>query len=124
MYGHQLFVKTLSEFTRVLLTPYEIHTALGELADRVTDVLGLAGSGVSLVRDGRLEFDTAYGSAIAEDERTQERVQVGPCVTAFKTGKIVAVTDLTTRTPPVARLLRRRESGPDHRRRLTAHETR
>lgn len=96
MYDHQLFVKALSEFTRVLLTPCEIHTALGELADRVTEVLGLAGSGVSLARDGRLEFDTAYGPAVAELERTQERVQVGPCVTAFQTGKVVAVSDLTT----------------------------
>jgi GAF domain-containing protein len=98
MYDHQLFVRTLSDFTRVLLTPYDIHTALGELADRVTDVLGLAGSGVSLARGDRLEFGTAYGSAIAEVERTQERFQAGPCVTAFKTGKIVAVTDVAACT--------------------------
>jgi GAF domain-containing protein len=95
MYDHQLYLNTLSDFTRVLLAPYEVHTALGELADRVTDVLGLAGSGVSLARDGRLEFDTAFGPAIAEVERTQERMQVGPCLTAFTTGRIVAVSDLT-----------------------------
>lgn len=95
MYDHQLYVKTLAEFTRLLLTPYDVHTALGELADRVTEVLGLAGSGVSLAHDGRLEFDTAYGPAVAEVERTQERAQVGPCVTAFKTGRVVAVADLS-----------------------------
>lgn len=96
MYDHQLYVKTLSEFARVLLSPYEVHTALVELTDRVTEVLGLAGSGVGLVRDDRLEFDTACGAAIAEVERTQERAQAGPCVTAFKTRQVIAITDLTT----------------------------
>jgi GAF domain-containing protein len=97
LYDHALYLRTLSEFTRVLLTPYEIHTALDELADRVTAVLGLAGSGVSLAEDERLEFDTAVGPAVAELERVQERLQLGPCVTAFHTGKVVAVDDLSGR---------------------------
>lgn len=95
MLDHPIYLKTLSEFAGALLTPYEVHTALGELADRVAEVLGLAGSGVSLARDGRLEFDTAHGAAIAEIERVQERSQVGPCVTAFRTGRVVLVPDLT-----------------------------
>lgn len=98
MYDLQLYLRTLSEFARVLRTPNEAHIAVDELADRVTEVLGLAGSGVSLARDGRLEFDAGHGSAITEVERTQERVQAGPCVTAFETGEVVAVTDLTTCT--------------------------
>jgi GAF domain-containing protein len=96
MHDHQLYLKTLSEFTRLLLAPCEVHTALHELAGRVTDVLGLAGSGVSLAHGDRLEFDAANGPTIAEVERTQERVQLGPCVTAFRTCEVVAVTDLPT----------------------------
>jgi transcriptional regulator with GAF, ATPase, and Fis domain len=94
MYDQRLYVRTLSEFTKVLLTPYEVHTVLGELADHVTAVLSLAGSGVSLARGDRLEFDTARGAAVAEVERIQERLQVGPCMTAFRTGQPVAISDL------------------------------
>jgi GAF domain-containing protein len=95
---HQLYVRTLSEFTRILLTPYEVPTMLSELADRVTDVLDLAGSGVSLSRGDRLEFDTAYGHQVAELERVQEQLQRGPCIEAFRTGKVVAVPDLSARS--------------------------
>lgn len=94
MYDHALFVRTLSEFTRLLLTPYDVTTALRELADRVTDVLGLAGSGVSLARDDHLEFEATHGSEVATIERVQNEVQKGPCVTAFHSGQVVTVTDL------------------------------
>jgi GAF domain-containing protein len=95
VYDQRLYVKTLSEFAGVLVSPYEVHTALETLTDRVRDVLDLAGSGVSLARGDRLEFSTAFGSAVAEIERTQERTQVGPCVTAFRSGQTIAVPDLT-----------------------------
>lgn len=95
MYDPHLYVRTLSEFTGLLLSHYEVHSALGALTDRISDVFHLAGSGVSLARDGRLEFETAFGSTVAEVERTQERTQVGPCVTALHTGETVTVTDLT-----------------------------
>jgi hypothetical protein len=44
---------------------------LSELADRVRDVLDLAGSGVILARNDRLKLDTAYGSGVAEIDRVQ-----------------------------------------------------
>ncbi len=95
MYDQQLYVRTLSEFTGLLLSHYEVHSALDTLTDRISDVFDLAGSGVSLARDGRLEFETAFGSTVAEVERIQERTQVGPCVTALHTEQTVTVTDLT-----------------------------
>ena len=95
MYDQQLYLKTLSEFAGALISPYEVHSVLQTLTDRVREVLDLAGSGVSLAQGDRLEFDTAYGSAVAEIERTQERTQVGPCVTAFRTGQTIVVPDLT-----------------------------
>jgi GAF domain-containing protein len=96
MYDHHLYVKTLSAFARTLLAPFEVHTALTELTEVVTEVLGLTGSGVGLARGERLEFDAFFGAATAEVERTQEHVQSGPCVTAFRTQQVVAITDLTT----------------------------
>jgi GAF domain-containing protein len=94
MYDHQLYLRTLSEFTRTLLTPYDVHAMFDQLVDRVTSVLGLAGSGVSLDRDGRLELATALGDDVTAAEQAQEQCQMGPCVTAFRSGEIVAVPDL------------------------------
>lgn len=94
MYDHKLYLHTLVEFTATLLAPYEVETVLAELTDRVTDVLGLAGSGVSIVRDGRLEYIAGYGQEVAAVERAQEEAQVGPCITAFTTGSVVAVGEL------------------------------
>jgi GAF domain-containing protein len=95
VYDQRLYLKTLSEFAGVLISPYEVHAVLESLTDRVRDVLDLVGSGVSLARGDRLEFDSACGSDVAEIERTQERTQVGPCITAFRTGQTIAVSDLT-----------------------------
>lgn len=94
MYNHELYLRTLSEFTRALLTPYDIHAALVELADRVTQVLDLRGTGVSLARHGRLEFDTGNEADIAELEQVQQDTQSGPCVDAFRSGSPVVVAEL------------------------------
>ena len=96
MYDHQLFVQTVSEFTRSLVRPYDADTMLGELAARVTEVLGLAGSGVTLARDGELRFVTAVPDAFAGLERRQEESQRGPCVAAYRSGQLVAVPDVRT----------------------------
>ena len=94
MYDHQLYLRTLSEFTRVLLTPYDVQSVLAELTARVTAVLGLLGSGVSLGRADRLVFDTAVGKEVAEVEQVQQRTQEGPCVAAYRSGEGVSVSDL------------------------------
>src|SRR4051812_24996625 len=96
MHDHNLYLEALAELTGRLLVPYEVEAVFDELSDQVTGLFGLAGSGVSLARDGRLEFHTAYGPEVAIVERAQERTQVGPCVTAFQSGRIVAVSDLAS----------------------------
>ncbi|HET7305945.1 MAG TPA: GAF and ANTAR domain-containing protein [Segeticoccus sp.] len=95
IHDHELYLRTLSEFTATLLTPYEIDGVLDELAQRVTSVLGLLGSSVSLLSGDRLEFGTAVNPAIAAVERTQQRTQAGPCATAARTGEAVLVPDLS-----------------------------
>lgn len=94
MYDNGLYVAALTEFTRVLLAPYDVERVCAELTDRVTDLLGLTGSAVSLAAGDRLKLTTAYGREVAEVDKVQARVQVGPCVTAFRTGQVVAVGDL------------------------------
>lgn len=98
MYDHQLYLRTLSEFTRSLLTPYDAHVVLGELASRVTEVLGLIGSGVSLAEGDRLVFDIGVGDRVRLVEEVQEDTQRGPCVAAFRAGQVVSVPDLRTET--------------------------
>jgi len=94
VYDQTLFIRKLTEFTGVLLTPYDVGNVLGELADNLTEVLGLMGSGISMLEGGRLIADTARGPAVAAVEGVQEREQTGPCVEAVRTGEPVAVSDV------------------------------
>ncbi|WP_137122392.1 GAF domain-containing protein [Segeticoccus rhizosphaerae] len=95
IYDHGLYLRTLSEFTAKLLVPYEVDAVLDELAERVTSVLGLLGSGVSLHKGERLEVVTAVDSRIAAVELAQQDSQDGPCVEAARTGRVVSVDDLS-----------------------------
>jgi len=94
VYDHQLFVQTLSEFVCTLVRPYDVDTVLNDLALRVTDVLHLTGSGVSLAEDGRLRMITAIPPHLVELEKYQEEHQTGPSVEALHTGEIVLVPDI------------------------------
>lgn len=93
-YDHHLCLRALSEFTHLLLTAYDIEDVLPQLSERVTGVLDVAGCGVTLARDGRLEFDSGSGGEVAVLEAAQEQAQQGPCVDAYTSGEVVAVADL------------------------------
>ena len=94
VYDQQLFLQTLSRFAKVLPAHYDVETALEELTESVTAVLGLFGSGVTMTGDGRLRFVTAVSEAAGELERIQEDQQSGPCQDAFDTGGVIRVTDV------------------------------
>lgn len=98
MYDQSLFLETLSRFAKVLPAHYEVEAALAELTESVTAVLGLCGSGVTMVEDGRLRFVTAVSHASGELERVQEQQQSGPCQHAYDTGDVVRVTDVRVET--------------------------
>jgi GAF domain-containing protein len=94
VYDQSLFLQTLSRFARVLPAHYDVETALAELTESVTGVLGLCGSGVTMVEDGRLRFVTAVSQASGELEKIQEQQQSGPCQDAYDTGEVVRVIDV------------------------------
>lgn len=102
MHDIQLLLRALSDFSRVLLTSYDVQTVLGELAEKVTEVLGLSGSGVSLTQGGGvLRFVTGTSPAVERLERLQEEEhQEGPSLTARQSGELVAVADVTAPEPP------------------------
>lgn len=62
---------------------------LYRLSDDVTSVLGVAGSGVSLLDDGILTFVIATSTNVEQVERLQDRFNEGPCKDASATAAIV-----------------------------------
>lgn len=93
-HDQMLYLQTLSEFTRTLITPYDVDTVFGELTSRVNELLDLSGSGVALARDDRLEPGSAGSGALAALELVQAETQSGPSVSAFSEGRIEAIEDL------------------------------
>lgn len=94
MTDRDAFMRLLSEFPRRLLHDYEISDALHDLVDGATEVLGIAGAGVSLLEGERLVFATAANELITALERVQEDAQAGPCVQAQRSGESVLIPDM------------------------------
>jgi GAF domain-containing protein len=111
MHDNSLLLEALSGFARTLLTPYDVDAVLTDLSAKLTEVLGLAGSGVTLASEGKLRFATAFPPDFEELERVQQDTQAGPCVSAYRTGQPVVVADLRSQeevwpryTPVAARV--------------------
>jgi GAF domain-containing protein len=94
MYDHRSFVLTTLQFTEKLVSDYDVNTVVEDLATRLTELLSLAGSGVSVAVDGELRAVTTIPPELSELERHQEQSQSGPCADAFRTGQVLTVADL------------------------------
>lgn len=94
MYDHARFVETLSGFCQTLVGSYDVDHVLEELTEHVTAVLGLMGSGVTMMRDGQLHFANAVHPAAVELEQAQQDHARGPCLDAIRSGETVAIVDL------------------------------
>jgi GAF domain-containing protein len=94
MHDHELLLRTLKEFAHALVQPYDATAILGELADRVTDVLYLHGTGISLASGSELRVHVAIPPEIKALESVENGRHRGPCVETFDTRQIVAVSDL------------------------------
>lgn len=94
MASQAVLVRVLSDFARTLVSNYAIGDVLYDLVERVTEVLDLAGAGVTLEADGRMTTATAFSERVARLERVQEEAQTGPCVEAHRTGQPVLVADI------------------------------
>jgi GAF domain-containing protein len=91
---HAQLLEVMTDFTRRLVHDYTITDVLHDLVDEATNLLGVAGAGISLARDDQLVFATAAGEPVSTLERVQEQAQAGPCVEAHRSGQPVLVADL------------------------------
>lgn len=90
--------RALRDFAHTLVRRYDVGDVLYRLSDDVTDVLGVTGSGVSLLDDGVLRFITATSDQIEEVERLQDQYEQGACEEATTTATAIAVCDLRMET--------------------------
>ena len=94
MVDQAVLVRVLSDYARTLAGDYAIGDVLHDLVEHVTELVGVAGAGVSLAENGQIRFATAINDAIATIERVEEDAQAGPCVDAHRSGDVVLVPDL------------------------------
>ena len=94
MVDQQRLQTALREFASTLVRRYELGDVLYRFSDDVTDVLGVAGSGVSILDNGVLRFETATSDTVEEIERLQDDFGEGPCKDAAETAGSVAAVDL------------------------------
>ena len=92
MASNALLLQALRSFARVMGRSYDINEMSYQLGERVTEALGVEGTGVSVAdKAGNLKFVAATSEPIVVIEEIQERIQEGPCVSAFRNQKPVVV---------------------------------
>lgn len=99
MYDHALFVKTVATFSGRLLESYDsdidVDAVLRDLMGSFVAIFDLAGAGMGLAEDGTMRTTTGVPEQISALEDVQHQHQVGPCMAAFREGRVVVVDDLT-----------------------------
>lgn len=87
----------LGEFARTLGTDFAIQSILDHLVARVVSVLPVSAAGITLAStDTGAAYIAASDAAALRYAQLQIESREGPGLTAFRTGKVVAVSDLRT----------------------------
>jgi diguanylate cyclase (GGDEF)-like protein len=85
----------LSEFARTMATDFPIQGILDHLVGRIVEVLPITAAGVTLISAGMApRFIAASDDFALRIERLQTKSREGPCLSAYSSGKSVAVADL------------------------------
>jgi signal transduction protein with GAF and PtsI domain len=85
----------LHEFTRTILSPFDLADLLDRLILHTMELLDAEGAGIMLVdRDGELGFAAASGDRVAQMERVQEHSETGVCYHAFTINEVVIASDI------------------------------
>ena len=86
----------LTTFARTLVTDYPLEDMLDKLCREIVEVLSVTGAGVMLEDEsGDLRFVAASDGTVRQIETLQIELGEGPCLSAYRTGQVVTVPDLT-----------------------------
>jgi GAF domain-containing protein len=97
MVDRDSLLQALRSFAHAMGGSYDLAEMSIQLSASITDVLSVAGAGVSVANgEGMLRFIAASSGQIVEIERSQEETQDGPCVDAYRKNEPVSVTDVET----------------------------
>jgi diguanylate cyclase (GGDEF)-like protein len=92
--------EVLSEFARTMTTDFPIQGILDHLVRRIVDILPITGAGVTLISSTSSPHDIAASDPDAlRFESLQTEIGEGPCLSAYKTGRAVAIPDLRGKHP-------------------------
>jgi diguanylate cyclase (GGDEF)-like protein len=90
----------LSEFARTMASDFPIQGILDHLVRRIVDILPVTGAGVTLISSTTDPHDVAASDEAAlRFEKLQTQIGEGPCITAYESGRAVAVPDLRSQHP-------------------------
>lgn len=88
--NHELVTDAAGDFAHALTKRHDTGEVLYRLAEHLTELLDLAGTGVSLAdADGRLHPVTGINQLTTVLEETEEKLREGPCIDAFRSGAVV-----------------------------------
>lgn len=94
---HRAFRGVLDRLAGTLVDLYALDDVLQQLGADITRVLGVAGAGVMLDDDdGRLRFVSTSDEVLHELEALQIDLDDGPCLLAYRSGKVVICDDVQT----------------------------
>ena len=92
MLRNDALLGALRAFVTAMASDYDLNAMAFELCESTTQSLNAAGAGVAVADgDGNLRVVTGTSERFVELEKTQERLQEGPCMTAYESQKVSAV---------------------------------
>ncbi len=93
--GAERLQETLARFARTIVHDYSVEDALQEVAEATVELLPVTGATLSVADDeGRLAFVGVAGDVLAHVEALESVSVASPVGHAYRTGEVVAVTDL------------------------------
>ncbi len=95
MVEEQTLSAVLTDFARTMITDFPIQGILDHLVGRIVEILPVSAAGVTLISPGAApRYIAASDESAMRYERLQTSMAQGPCLLAYDSGNVVAVSDL------------------------------
>jgi diguanylate cyclase (GGDEF)-like protein len=102
----------LRDFARTMLTDFPIQGILDQLVRRIVEIMPITSAGVTLISETTSpHYVAASDEAALRFEELQTVLDEGPCIVAFRTGKAVAIADLSKDKRFPVFIVQAREAG-------------